>query len=233
MLRSLAELSSSVARRNGWPLDRDRLPTTHKMDNQNTRRTVEGRTIDGIDALVNTDPGEIFIDLPASNPRYIRVQEGDQIQEGDVSDRTTAEMAGPRLTHWVVQSITAATVTGTNTETGETREWDREQLVQRLCVGEFSAELVTFDRLSVSRVDEWPGQHSVDGSDGEQPYVIAVAYGNNGEKFTRLYAATEAGNWDTLEIIQEDRDVQRFDDELRARFDTEMSKALDTERRFH
>lgn len=90
------------------------------MTNEQTKRTVEVQTIDGVDALVSTDPGEIFIDLPASNPRYIRVQEGDRIQEGDVGTQTTAQMAGPRLTHWVIELITAETVTGTDTRTGET-----------------------------------------------------------------------------------------------------------------
>lgn len=203
------------------------------MNDDTIKRTVELRTIDGVDALVNTDSGEIFIDLPASNPRYIRVREGDRIQEGDVSDRTTAEMAGPRLTHWVIESITPESVTGTNTDTDETREWDREQLMRRLCVGEFSAELTTFDRVSVTEVEEWPESRSVEGTEEEPPYVIVIAYGNNGEKFTRLYAAVEVGNWDSLEVVHEDKHVQNFSDELRNQFDAEVGKALEDERRYH
>jgi hypothetical protein len=203
------------------------------MSNENSKQTVEIRTIDGVDALVNTDPGEIFIDLPASNPRYIRVQEGDRIQEGDVSTKTTAEMSGPLLTNWDIESITTETVTGTNTDTGETREWDREQLIQRLGTREFSAELTTFDRISVTEVEEWRERHSVEDTEEVNPYVIAIAYGNNGEKFTQTYAATEAGDWDSLEVVQQDTTIQNFSDELRNRFDDAVQKTLEVEQRYH
>jgi hypothetical protein len=200
---------------------------------EHTKQTIETRTIDGIEALVNVDPGEIFIDLPASNPRYIRVQEGDRIQEGDVGTQSTAEMAGPLLTHWVIESITAETVIGRHTETNETREWDREQLIQRLGAGEFSAELTTFDRVSVTELEEWRGRHSPEGSEEVKPYVVVIAYGNNGEKFTQLYAATEAGNWKSLAVVQQDSHVQAFSDELRTHFDDAVREALDVEQRYH
>ncbi|WP_227377456.1 hypothetical protein [Haladaptatus halobius] len=199
------------------------------MDKENLKRTVEVRTIDGVDALVSTDPGEIFIDLPASNPRYIRVQEGNRIQEGDVSTRSTAEMAGPRLTNWRIESITAETVTGTDVDTGETRQWNREQLVQRLSASEFSAELTTFDRVSVTEIDEWHERHSVEDSEEVRPYVIVIAYGNNGEKFTQLYAATESGDWNSLEVVQQDTNIQNFSEELRKRFDDAVQKTLEAE----
>lgn len=197
------------------------------------KKTVETRTIDGVEALVNIDPGEIFIDLPASNPRYIRVREGDRIQEGDVATRSTAEMAGPLLTHWVIESITVEAVTGRDTETDETREWDREQLVQRLGTGELSAELATFDRVSVTEIEEWGERHSSEGSREVKPYVVVVAYGNNGEKFTQLYAATDAGDWGSLEVVQQDTHVEGFSDELRAHFDEAIREALEVEQRFH
>ena len=94
-------------------------------------------------------------------------------------------MGGPLLTNWRIESITSGTVTGTDTETGETREWDREQLIQRLGAREFSAELTTFDRVSVTKVEEWSGRHFVEDIEEVKPYVIAIAYGNNGEKFAR------------------------------------------------
>lgn len=203
------------------------------MSDEHQRRTIESRTIDGVDALVNTDPGEIFIDLPASNPRYIRVQEGDRIQEGDVSTKTTGEMAGPRLTHWVIESIATETVTGTDTDAGETREWERDQLVRRLSSGGFSAELTTFDRVSVTEVEEWRGRHSVEDAGEVNPYVVAVVYGNNGAQFTQLYAATEAGDWDSLEVVQQDSHVRDFSDEVRKRFDDAVRTALEVERRYH
>ncbi|RDZ33925.1 MULTISPECIES: hypothetical protein [unclassified Haloferax] len=200
---------------------------------EHTKKTIETRTIDGVEALVNVDPEEIFIDLPASNPRYIRVQEGDRIQEGDVGTQSTAEMAGPLLTHWVVESITEETVIGRDTETNETREWDREQLVQRLGIGGLSAELSTFDRVSVTELEEWRGRHTSEGSEEVKPYVVVIAYGNNGGKFTQLYAATEAGDWDSLEVVQQDSHVQAFSDELRTHFDDAVREALEVEQRYH
>ncbi|WP_318570549.1 hypothetical protein [Salinigranum marinum] len=198
-----------------------------------TKKTIEARTIDGVEALVSVDPGEVFIDLPASNPRYIGVQEGGRIQEGDVGTQSTAEMAGPRLTHWVIESITAETVIGRDTETNETREWDREQLIQRLGAGEFSAELATFDRVSVTEIEEWGGRHSPEGAEEVKPYVVVIAYGNNGRKFTQLYAATEAGEWDSLELVQQDSHVKEFSDELRTHFDDAVREALAVEQRYH
>jgi hypothetical protein len=198
-----------------------------------TKKTIEPRTIDGVEALVNVDPGEIFIDLPASNPRYIRVQEGDRIQEGDVGTQSTAEMAGPLLTHWVIESITAETVIGRHTETNESREWDREQLTQRLGTGGLSAELATFDRVSVTEVEEWGGRHSPRGAEEMKPYVVVVVYGNNGGKFTQLHAATEAGDWDSLEVVQQDSHVRAFSDGLRAHFDDAVRDALEVEQRYH
>ncbi|WP_440009858.1 hypothetical protein [Halomicrococcus sp. SG-WS-1] len=203
------------------------------MSKENPKQTLEVRTIDGVDTLVNTDAGEIFIDLPASNPRYIRVQEGDRIQEGDVSTKTTAEMAASGLTNWTIESITPETVTGTDIDSGETREWDREQLVQRLGGGGFSAELTTFDRVSVTEIEEWRGRHSAGDTDEVKPYVVAIAYGNNGEKFTQLYAATETGNWDSLEMVQQDGHIQNFGDELRQRFDDAVQKTLEVEQQYH
>lgn len=203
------------------------------MSNKEFTQTVVSRTIDGVDTLVNTDPGEIFIDLPASSPRYIRVQEGDRIQEGDVRTRTAAEMAGPLLAHWHIESITAETVTGTHTDTGETQEWDREQLIQRLGTGNFSAELKTFDRVSVANVEEWGGRHSAVGAEEMKPYVVVTVYGNNGEKFTQLYAATEAGDWDSLEMVQRDTRIEHFSDELRNHFNDAVRKTLEVEQRYH
>ena len=200
---------------------------------EHTKRTIETRTIDGVEALVGVGPEEIFIDLPASNPRYIRVQEGGRIQDGDVGTQSTAEMAGPLRTHWVIESITEETVVGRDTETNETREWDREQLIQRLGTGGLSAELATFDRVSVTEIEEWGERHSPSGAEEVQPYVVVITYGNNGAKFTQLYAATEAGDWDSLAVVQQDTHVQEFSDELRTQFDDAVGEALAVEKRYH
>lgn len=203
------------------------------QSDERVQRTLENQTIDGVDALVATDPGEIFIDLPAWNPRYIRVREGDRIQQGDVGTQSTREMAGPRLTHWVVDSITEQTVTGRNTDTEETTTWDREQVVQRLGTGSFSAVLSSFDRVSVTELDEWRGRHSTEEDEERRPYVVVTVYGNNGEKFTRLYAAQTAGDWDSLEMVQEGATVKKFDDDTLSAFEDAVRNALRAERRLH
>ncbi|WP_227379706.1 hypothetical protein [Haladaptatus halobius] len=142
-------------------------------------------------------------------------------------------MGGPLLTKWDIESITTETVTGTNTDTGETREWVREQLTHRLGTREFSAELTTFDRICVTEVQEWRERHSVEDTEEVNPYVIVVAYGNNGEKFTQLYAATESGDWDSLEVVQQDTTIQNFSDELWNRFDDAVQKTLEVEQQYH
>ena len=201
-------------------------------DNIQTR-TVETRAIDGIDALVNTNPGEIFIDLPASNPRYIRLQEGDRIQEGDVSTRTAAEMAGPLLSHWTIDTITTESVHGTNTQSDTQREWDRENLISRLCAGEFSAELRTFDRVSITEIEDWPGSKRDNESDMMRPYIVAVIYGNNGDKFTQLYAATVEGEWDSLQLVQQDTAITDLSNSLQQTIETAVQTALTTEKEYH
>ncbi|XVH32219.1 hypothetical protein ACNS7O_03280 [Haloferacaceae archaeon DSL9] len=202
------------------------------MNEQNHSRTTVIRTIGGVDALVNTEPGEIFLDLPATSPRYIRVREGDFIQQGDVQTRTTAEMSGPRLTKWRIESISEDTVTGTTLDTGETKEWERASLEVHLGTGEFSAELTTFDRVSVTETEEWDTRYSIEGAEEKRPYVIVVVYGNNGEKFTQLYAATESGNWDSLQVVQTDRNAEKFDDELLDHFTDVVREAIEIEQRY-
>jgi hypothetical protein len=203
------------------------------MNHEHPKRTFVTRRIDGTDALVTTEPGELFIDLPVTNPRYIRVQEGDGIQEGDVASQSTAQMAGPLLTHWLVESITEETVTGTDTESGETRTWDRDQVVQQLGTGTLSAELSSFDRVSVTQLEEWRRRHTDEGAGEEEPYVVVVVYGNDGSKFTQLYAATEPGDWESLALVQQDRDVEAFSDAVRGQFDAAVADALEMERRYH
>lgn len=194
-------------------------------------RTEEFRTIGGIKALVNTDPGEIFIDLPASNPRYIRVQEDGRIQEGDVSSRSPAEMAGPLLTHWTIKSITEETVTGIDDKTGEVKEWDRQHLVRGLSTGEFSAELSTFDRVSVAQIEAGSASSAIEDPKEGGLTVIVIVYGNNGEKFTQTYVGPEA-DLESLELVEQDVRIKQFDEEVRQHFDGAVRRALEVEQRF-
>lgn len=202
------------------------------MSDQNQTRKHTFQTIDGVEALVNLDPGELFLDLPANTPRYIRVREGDQIQEGDV--RTQPDQMGSQtLSKWRIEEIATDTVTGVNVDTGESEEWDREWLVQHLGSGGFSVELTDFGRVSVSEMTGLREPHADDIDEEVSPHVIVTAYGNDGQKFTQLYSATEPGEWESLTLVKQDRNVRKFGEELRETFDAAVSEAIELERQYH
>jgi hypothetical protein len=60
-------------------------------------RTTIIQEIEKIKSTINTGPGELYIDIPATNPRYIHVQEGDCIMEGDIRSRRREELESPTL----------------------------------------------------------------------------------------------------------------------------------------
>lgn len=66
------------------------------MSNDSDRKLVT-RTFEGVETLVSTGPGEIFIDVPEAKARYIRVVEGDTVQEGDIRSRTAEELESASL----------------------------------------------------------------------------------------------------------------------------------------
>lgn len=195
-------------------------------ENTYNRMTVTQR-IGGVESIVNTEPGEIYIDIPATNPRYIHVREGDRIVEGDVQSRTREELESPALDKWTVESISEDTVTGADTETGELVEWDREWLVRHLGSGEFSVDLRDFDRVSVAETGGWERE------DGEiDPTVLVTVYANDGERFTRQYAASRAGELESLTLVSQDPRIDKFDEDLRERFDEAVASALEIERSY-
>lgn len=204
------------------------------MTDHDATRKHTFRTFDGVEALVSLDSGELFLDLPMNTPRYIRVREGERILEGDV--RTNPDQMGSgALSQWRIDSITTDTVTGVDLESGESREWEREWLVRHLGSGGFSAELTDFDRVSVS---DTTGLTVPPVDTGEQradagPHVVVTAYGNDGQKFVQSYAATEAGDWGSLRVVERDGRVQEFDDELREKFDAAVEEAFELEQQYH
>jgi hypothetical protein len=203
------------------------------MTDHDSPRRHTFQTIDGVEALINLDPGELFLDLPANTPRYIRVQEGDHIQEGDVRTQTHQTMNSQTLSKWRIDEITADTVTGVDIDTGESQEWDREWLIKHLGTGGFSAELTDFNRVSVSEAPGLGRAHADDRDDEVSPNVIVTGYGNNGQKFTQVYSGTEPGDWESLTIVKQDQHVQEFSEELRAKFDAAVTKAVELEQRYH
>lgn len=66
------------------------------MSNDGGRRLVS-RTIEGVETLDSTESGEIFVAIPAANSRYIRVEEGETVQEGDTRSQTAEELASELL----------------------------------------------------------------------------------------------------------------------------------------
>lgn len=59
--------------------------------------TIEIREIQGARAGVGTAPDELFFDLPITRPIYVRVGEGDHLQEGDVRARDSFDLAEGEL----------------------------------------------------------------------------------------------------------------------------------------
>lgn len=196
------------------------------MSNDRARNMVS-RSIEGVETLVSTESGEIFVDVPASNPRYIRVEEGDTVQEGDIRSRTPDELASESLRKWTVETIGPETIIGADRETGERREWDRESLEQKLAIGGLSTNLTDFERVKVSG--------GADASNGDEPgsdEVSVTVYGNDSRKFTETYRRIDGdgdGDERRLELTESDERVERFEPELRERFDQAVELALRNE----
>lgn len=192
-----------------------------------TTRTLVSRTIEGTDVLVSTEPGEIFLDIPATSPRYIRVEEGGVVQEGDVRGKSSMELESASLKKWRIAEIGSHTVRGVDLDSGESREWDRKTLETRLGVGEYSTDLTDFERVSVTQAGGWDEYEESDRE--KEPYVMAIVYGNNGRKFTQTYRFVEPGEERLLELARRDRKTEEFDEDLRARFEKATELALRSE----
>ena len=194
--------------------------------NKNTVRNLISRTIEDVEALVNTGPGEIFLDVPAADPRYIRVSEGDTVQEGDIRSRAEEELEAPSLRKWRIEKIESETVTGVDLDSSEQDEWDREAFERKLATGGYSAKLSDFERVNVIGTSGTNTDEAA-GSDGES--VNVVVYGNDGRKFTRTYRRIDgdAGGAGTrLELTEPGERTAEFDDELQERFDQAVEHAL-------
>lgn len=190
------------------------------MNNDSDRRLVP-RSIEGTETLVSTESGEIFVDVPAANARYIRVEEGETVQEGDVRSRSAEEVASESLRKWTIETIGPETVIGTDQKTGERREWEREALEQKLAIGGLSTELTGFERVNVSGKTDTSDQNSV---------TVAV-YGNDSRKFSQTYhPISDSRDEDRrLELTEADNRVETFEASLRERFDHAVEFALRNE----
>ena len=136
------------------------------------------RTIQGREALVHGDSGEIRVEWRVGRPVYFGVRVGDRIKNAD------RDVESPLIDEWEVVEITPDRVVGVDAETDERREWDRETLERGLAVGNYATNLSAFERVAVHRVGAAPGDRSHLPHD---PYVTVIAYGNNGERYGRRY----------------------------------------------
>ncbi|WP_440766210.1 hypothetical protein [Natronorubrum sp. DTA7] len=190
------------------------------MNNDSDRRLVP-RSIEGTETLVSTESGEIFVDVPAANARYVRVEEGETVQEGDVRSRSAEEVASESLRKWTIETIGPETVIGTDQKTGERREWEREALEQKLAIGGLSTDLTGFERVNVSGETNTSDRNS----------VTVTVYGNDSRKFTQTYhPISDSGDEDRrLELTEADNRVKTFEASLRERFDHAIEFALRNE----
>lgn len=187
-------------------------------------RSLVPRTIGGTDVLVSTESDEIFLDVPATGQDYIRVVEGGLVRKGDARVRDERELESPTLREWEIDVITAETVRGTDVDTGDPKEWDREELEQKLADGTLSTDLTDFERVDVSQ------QEGGESASGVSTVAVTV-YGNNGQHFQQFYqpVTTESASDPQLEFSQSDPKIDAFDDDLRDTFTRAVEIALRSE----
>ncbi|XVH33044.1 hypothetical protein ACNS7O_04735 [Haloferacaceae archaeon DSL9] len=185
----------------------------------NTTRTLVTRTVEGVEALVSTEPNELFLDIPASSPRYIHVRVGDVVREGDVRSRQGRELESPTLSKWRIEEIGPETVVGTDLDDGDRTEWNREKLETQLAIGTNSVDLSSFERVSIARSEGWgdSGPHS-------EPHLTVVVYGNDGRTFHRTYGVDDETR--QPEQWYQDHIVDEFDSAVRERFEEAIELAL-------
>jgi hypothetical protein len=196
------------------------------MTHDDTHTSVVIRDVQGVEVGVGTAADELFLDLPITRPTYIRVREGDHVQEGDVRARGSFELAeggdelaSTTLRTWEVLEIRPDSVVLRDLASDGREERDREELEGDLATGVVSTNLTDFERVSVTQTGPW--------DDGEEhdtpPHVTVTAYGNDGRKFTRAYRLEDGT---ILEYWHQDRSISEFSDALRDRFERRVGEAL-------
>lgn len=187
-------------------------------------RSLTPRIIGGTEVLVSTEPDEVFLDIPAAGQDYIRVVEGEIVREGDVRTRDEQDLDSQTLRAWEINKITTETVRGTGMDSGESKEWDREKLEQKLADGTLSTDLTDFERADVpQREDDEPSSGSLT--------VTVTVYGNNGQRFKQTFRSvgTESASDRQLELSSSDPKVDAFDDALQEKFTRAVEIALRNE----
>lgn len=129
------------------------------------------RRLPGLEARFVAEPNEIFVELCAGRPSYVRLREGD----AEYRERTGESTP---LQSWTVTDVTPERVRADGEDGGESREWSRTGVERGLAVGTYSTGLTDFERVSTLEVG---------GRGDDEPYVTVIAYGDNGLKYGRGY----------------------------------------------
>lgn len=184
-----------------------------------TERTETTERFEEFDARFGSTPDEIYVERRAGRPAYIRVREGDYVQEGDAFHREWLGVSSPALDTWKVVEITPDRVRGEHVDTGESTEWGRTDLEKGLAVGRHSTNLTDFEVVSVYEAGSWSAEN-------DRPYVSVVAYGDNGLKYGRRYRFADRES-KTLELWRADEPRGGFTESQAKRLDERVRAALE------
>ncbi|WP_439027280.1 hypothetical protein [Haloarchaeobius sp. DT45] len=193
----------------------------------NRNGQLQTRTILGQRTHVWQEPDEIFIEWRPTRPVYFRVAEGDIVKHAD------RDVESPLIKKWTVTEITPDHVVAERVTDGEVdiREWNREEFERKLVTQTYATNLTDFERVTVHQFGHWDidevehGEHTYVG----EPYVMVLAYGNNGEKYGRRYHFVSRDRDTDVTLWRQDLAISRLPVELVDRLDERVSSALEAE----
>ncbi|WP_435359463.1 hypothetical protein [Haloarchaeobius sp. DFWS5] len=185
---------------------------------------VEVRTIQGQETRVWQEPEEVHVEWRPSRPVFFHVRIGDVVKDAD------RDVESPLIKRWTVTEITPDHVVAEGVVDGEVdiREWDREEFERKLVVRSLATTLSDFERVTIHQFGEW-GLDEVTHSEHTfvgDPYVMALAYGDNGERYGLRYHFVERGNERDVNFWRHDHAVGNLAPTMREKLDTRVAEAL-------
>jgi hypothetical protein len=187
---------------------------------------IERRMIQGREARVSLLPDEIRIEWRPNRPVYIGVTVGDRIRDG------AGDIASAHIDEWEVVEITPESVVGEHVRTGVRREWERKTLERGLVLGNYSTNLTEFDVVAVNAVGSWETYDADAAADAGDlsfhgpPYLMVIAYGDNGQKYSLRYRFVEPGNDVDVELFEEGPRIGKLGPDQRRLLDERVRAAL-------
>ncbi|WP_435333797.1 hypothetical protein [Haloarchaeobius sp. TZWWS8] len=185
---------------------------------------VEVRTIQGQETRVWQEPDEVHLEWRPTRPVFYRVAVGDIVKDAD------RDVESPLIKKWTVTEVTPDRVVAERDDDGETevREWPRDEFERKLVVQSIATTLEDFERVTVHQFGHW-GLEEVEHSEHTfvgEPYVMVLAYGDNGERYGLRYHFIEPSNSTDVELWRHDLAVENLSPELRTRLDERVADAL-------